>query len=160
MSHLYNSSGSPVLPWDTTAGPGESALQRTRRRYQERRCLACGTVDRAARSLFCRSCHPAWSYCATCETVKPRDEFWMRSQCKPCQLARQAEYGLTQAEAERRCLAAMQAANRVRSAAIDAQIRPLLDRGWTVAEIARAIGRKPRSVQRRVVRLQRESADA
>lgn len=159
MSQCYNSNGSPVRGWDHDVEE-ETPLQRIRRRYQQRRCLACGAAERRPRHNFCGACYDAgWRYCAMCEQVKEKGEFWALSRCKPCQLARQ--YPDREGAAEREREAARRGHLAQRAAVADAQQQLLAlrdDRGWTVRELSRFLSAQegrtvtPRAVRMRIIR--------
>ena len=134
-----NSDGSPVLIWDETV-EGESELQRIRRRYQQRRCVACGAPERMSRRVLCAACWEAGQrYCAGCERIVPESEYCANWQCRTChttaqRVRRQRQRGgKTGAQAIAESLQRRSEAGR----AIADEMHVLRARGWTWKEIAR-----------------------
>lgn len=134
----YNSDGSPVQGWEE-AVEGESELQRSRRRYQQRRCVACNTPERYGKKALCRLCWDAGQrYCAGCERLIGLEEW--REQARVCAACKSAIEGRRrgwqpdgQRQAGLRTAAIIRERGRRRAAAAHA----LRNRGWSWAEIAR-----------------------
>jgi hypothetical protein len=106
----------------------DPTIQRTRRLYQQRRCLRCGDAP-APKFLLCARCLPAWDYCPVCERVLPDSAFW-RNRGKPhgrateCKACADPPTGERAREAERteRLIAAVRERPRARLRTIAAEL--------------------------------------
>jgi hypothetical protein len=76
--------------FDTSTPEIEPPTIQLRRRYQQRKCLACGAKQRATPwSLFCAVHIETHRYCPQCETVMTPEAFGAyRRRCATCSRAR------------------------------------------------------------------------
>lgn len=123
--------------------PDETDLQRVRRRLQQRRCLGCGSPDREPRLHMCAGCKEKVQYCNRCEQVKPVAAFGRHGDwCRACHIERKRSQDPEAGKWRMRIGAARgHAAVRARREQTSGQIAHWHDeRGWTFAEIGRALG--------------------
>ena len=68
----------------------EDPRARLARRYQQRRCLICGSrrTRNQRTSYFCDRHWPDWRYCSTCATLRTASEHGKDSRCRYCANAR------------------------------------------------------------------------
>lgn len=133
-----NSNGSPVLKWDD-AVEDEGDTARTRRRYQQRRCVACGSPKRYGKKALCRPCWESGQrYCAGCERIVELQEWRERARvCAPCKSAIEGRRRGWQPDGQRQAGLRTAALMRERGRARARAAHDLSLRGWTWDEIAR-----------------------
>lgn len=75
---------------DDTIALEEDPRTRVRRRFQQRRCLVCGSRQLANRnqSYFCAIHLTTHRYCSACETLRTAAEHGKDSRCRACAAAR------------------------------------------------------------------------
>lgn len=139
-----NSNGSPVLGWDE-ATEGETTLQRTRRRLQAGRCVACGAAERMKRQNLCAGCWEHVRFCTACEQVVPlaryRTSIYRCADCGNAYnrvlRARRNPHGEAGREAIYNAGQRGNARSSAQSQARTDEMGELRARGWTWDEIGR-----------------------
>lgn len=138
MSYLKNSDGMSLVPWEVPA-EAETDRQRWRRRYQQKRCVACGSPERYGKKALCRPCWEGGQrYCAGCERIVRLEEWREQARvCAGCKSAIEGRRRGWQPDGKRQAGLRTAALMRERGRQRARVAHDLYLRGWTWDEIAR-----------------------